>query len=136
MENYRTVRNFRTKIANVNGTKILDVAGSVTAVCDVNPETRTMRVGFSFLNPTDHQLMVRGKGLATKRLIRSPITITGLEPAPNGKLKVTEALITYLQQTGKQPVEEMPRLLGAAPYRGKPEKCQFPKWFPGLVSAL
>jgi hypothetical protein len=134
---YTTFRTFRTKIVLDGHPKTqVDVAGAVTACCEVDLEKKSMKVGFSFMNPCDPLFKVRGRGKAVSRLEHFPVVITGLEPAQNGKLQVTEALLKYLREVVKQPTESIPELLGVKEYRGEKTRSEFMKWFPSFVAAL
>jgi len=133
---YTTYRNFRSKEMLDNGNPIFDTKGAVTACCEVDTTERSIKVGFSFLNPADEQLVVRGKGLAKSKLIRKPITLENVEAKENGKLKVTEALLEYLKETVTDDMQSLTTTLGKEPYRGRPEKCEFAKWLPRLIQTL
>jgi len=135
---YLTFRSFRTKETLENGKPLFDTegSGSITACCEVDRESQSMRVGFSFRNPTDGQLLVRGRGYAISSLKRRSVTIDGLETTDGGNLKVTEALIAHLQSAFSMPIEQAFKHLTVKPYRGKAEKCGLMKWLPGAVQAL
>jgi hypothetical protein len=133
---YTTYRNFRSKEKLEDGNWIFDSKGAVTACCEVDTEQRCVKVGFSFLNPTDNQFLVRGRGLAKRKLMKQPIVLENVESAENGKLKVTESVLEYLKTKATDDMMSLTTALGIKPYRGHPEKCEFLKWFPRLIQAL
>ncbi len=135
-DKYTTYRNFRSKEQLENGNWIFDSKGAVTACCEVDPVERCVKVGFSFLNPTDAQFLVRGRGLAKKKLINEPIVLEGVEPTKDGKLKITERVLEYLKEKATTDMMSLTIALGIKPYRGHPEKGEFLKWFPQLIQDL
>jgi len=135
-DKYTTYRNFRSREILDNGNCIFDSKGAVTACCEVYPTERRVKVGFAFLNPTDSQLLIRGKGLAKQKLINNPIVLEGVESAENGKLKVAEKVLEYLKEKATNDMMSLTTALGIKPYRGHPEKCEFLKWFPRLIQDL
>lgn len=133
---YTTFRSFRSKEKLDNGNWIFDSKGAVTACCECDPATRQVKVGFSFLNPTDAQRLIRGRGLAKRKLEKSPIVFENVEQTENGKLKVTERVLEYLKEQATKDMMSLTTALGISPYKGHPEKCEFLKWFPRLIQDL
>lgn len=131
-----TYRSFRSKTQRNDGSVIWDVAGSITACCELDTEQRQVKVGFSFLNPTDSQLLVRGRGLAKQKLLRAPIVLNNIKVTEDGKFKITEKVLEHLKAQSKADMKSLTTTLGIHPYNGRPEKCEFLKWFPRLVQDL
>lgn len=135
---YITYRNFRTKKKLDNGKDVYDVDGAITACCEVFPEENKMHVGFSFLNPTDNQIKISGKGRAKQRLMKNPIVLTDVEMGEKGKLKVSEKLREYIKEallTSKGPAKIFDHF-HIAPYNGNSMKCGVLKWLPLMLSKL
>jgi len=135
-DKYTTYRKFRSKEQLDNGEWRFDTKGAVTACCEVNTTERRVKVGFSFLNPTDSQFLVRGRGLAKQKLMKEPITIEGIGTTKDGKLKITESVLEYLKAKAITDMTSLTLALGVKPYRGNPEKSEFLKWFPRLIQTL
>ena len=134
---YTTFRNFRSveKTDNVKTKFTYDRLGAITACCKVSPDTRSMSVGFSFLNPTDNQWLIRGKGLAKQKLLKNPICMN-IENTKEGTPDVTSTLLGYLKAQVTKDAKTMATALGIRPYNGIPEKCELSKWLPVLIKSL
>lgn len=132
-EPYVTYRMFRSKQKLENGNAILDTTGAVTAACCVDPGKKTMKVGFSFLNPNDHQLLVRGRGQAVQRMNKNPVELP-VELDKDGHFMVTEAVLNYMLSAAKSDLLESYLKIGK--YNGKPEKNKFRLWFVNFVKNI
>jgi hypothetical protein len=135
-EKYVTYRTFRSKDNLVNGKFIYDMRGAITACCEVDPEAKQIKVGFSFLNPTDSQFLVRGKGLAKKKLLSDPILLENVGVNEKGKLKVTDTVLQYLVRLTESSMKEFTEKLKIKEYHGDLMKCSFMQWFPLLLDHL
>jgi len=135
-EKYVTYRTFRSKDNLTNGTFIYDMRGAITACCEVDSESKQIKVGFSFLNPTDSQFLVRGKGLAKKKLLSDPILLENVGINEKGKLKVTDAVFQYLVHLTGLRMKELTEKLKIKEYHGDFTKCNFMAWFPNFLDYL
>lgn len=135
-EKYVTYRTFRSKDNLINGKLIYDMRGAITACCEVAPDSRQIKVGFSFLNPIDSQFLIRGKGLAKKKLLNDPILLENVGFNKKGKLKVTETILKYLVDLTGLQMKELTEKLKIKEYHGDLTKCNFMKWFPALLKYL
>jgi len=126
-EEFVTYRHFRTD------------KGAVTAACLVDPNTKTMAVGFSCCNPKDIFFNKwKGRTAATGRMNAGKIIVEDLpvktvtdKITGNEKevLAISEALIDYIKDWENHN-------MGLKPYNGLENKSEFRKWFPTFVSSL
>lgn len=131
---YETYRFFRQKEQLENGNFIFDTTGAIIACCTVRPEKKEMEVGFSFLNPSDNMQLVRGKGFAKKRMLRSPIKMQDFDLSEKGVPLVTECLQQYLKLALKAP--DLFAWLHINKYNGNANKCGLAKWLPAFIEKL
>ena len=129
-------RNFRSRSKHANGHFIWDTHGAVTACCELDAEHQQIKVGFSFLNPADSQFLTRGRGLAKQKLLKAPIVLHGVTKDANGKYNITKTILDHLKAQSYTDMKSLTTTLGIRPYNGRPEKCEFLKWFPQLVNTL
>lgn len=135
-----TFRHFRSRIAlppgkdkygrPVEHRTVFDVAGSITAACEIIDEDggTKIRVGFSCANPLDagEYRSIRARGLAKSRVKNSKILIP-VNRTDEGKLMITEAVRDFLKTAAN--MEKPETHLGFPAYNGKEAKAQFRKWF-------
>jgi hypothetical protein len=137
---FRSKRDLGTTNTRGNAQFVYDEQGAITACCIIDDNATFVKVGFSFLNPTDAQVKISGKGRALQRAQRDPIHLE-VPKTDSGKLKLTETIHTYIKQAlipadDSDFVKNLFDHFKITPYNGKWGKCSFVKWIPKLIETL